>query len=112
MMRNRRDDTTTTLAATPAAANSQPWQLCLYVAGPSDRATRALANLRGCCEQHLAGRYALEVVDVQAFPEVARREQLLALPALVQRGPGRRKCLVGDLSNPEQLLRSLTAEAA
>ncbi|MGI4832017.1 MAG: circadian clock KaiB family protein [Janthinobacterium lividum] len=98
------------VAATAAA--SQPRQLCLYVAGPSDQATRALSNLRGGCEQPLAGHYSLEVIDVRALPEVARREQLLALPALVRRGPGPRQCLVGDFSNPEQLLRSLIADVA
>jgi len=109
-MRKRRDDKLLELTTTPEAG--RPWQLCLYVAGPSDRATRALANLRACCEQHLAGLYSLEVVDIQQFPEVARREQLLALPALVRRLPNPRQCLVGDMSNSEHLLRSLTADAA
>ena len=105
----RRDDEMS--GAGIVAAASQPWQLCLYVAGPSALAERALTNVRTCCEQHLAGHYSLEVVDVQQYPQVARREQLLALPTLVRRLPGPRQCLVGDLSNAELLLHSLTANA-
>lgn len=91
---------------------AQPWQLRLYVAGTAPRSERALANLRACCEQHLAGQYSLEVIDVQQYPQLARRDQVLALPLLVRRLPSPRRCLVGDLSNPEQLLRSLfSAEA-
>lgn len=109
MMTERRDDDMSEAVA--VSALGQPWQLCLYVAGPGALAERALANVRDCCEQHLAGHYLLEVVDVQLHPQLARREQLLALPTLVRRLPSPRHCLVGDLSNAEQLLRSLTADA-
>lgn len=97
--------------ASGATAPAPYWQLGLYVAGSEPLGTRALANLRRCCEQHLAGKYELEVIDVEKYPQLARREQLLALPMLVRRAPGPRCCLAGDLSNPEQLLRSLTADA-
>jgi circadian clock protein KaiB len=85
--------------------------LRLYVTGTTARSIRAIANLRGLCEQHLAGRYDLEVVDVYQQPELAAREQLVAAPTLVKRLPLPLRRLVGDLSNPQRVLAGLDVPA-
>ena len=81
--------------------------LRLYVTGTTARSTRAVANLRQLCEQHLPDRYELEVVDVYQQPELAAREQLVAVPTLVKRLPLPLRRLVGDLSNRQRVLAGL-----
>lgn len=98
-MKNWRDDKEA-LAAAPQAG-----QLCLYVAGK--RAQLAEANVRRCCDEYFAGQYRLHVVDLQQHPEVARREQLLALPVLVRQQPAPKRYLVGTLIDEAKLLASL-----
>jgi circadian clock protein KaiB len=85
--------------------------LRLYVTGTTARSMRAIANLRRLCEQHLAGRYDLEVVDVYQQPELAAREQLVAAPTLVKQLPLPMRRLVGDLSNPQRVLAGLDLPA-
>ena len=106
-MMDWRDGNTQEIA--PELGSLLPWQLRLYVAGTSPRSARALTNVRTYCDQHPAGQYALEVADVQEFNNIARRDQVLALPLLVRRLPAPRQCLIGDLSNPELLLQRLSA---
>lgn len=100
-----RDDKAQPAAAAATAASLG--QLCLYVAGASPRAALAEANVRRCCDLHFGGRYQLTVIDLHQHPELARREQLTALPALVRLHPGPRRYLAGTLTNESQLQSSL-----
>ena len=70
-------------------------------------ALTAFANLKRICEQHLKGRYQIEVLDVALNPELAREEQLLALPTLVRNLPAPMRKIIGDLSNTERVLVGL-----
>jgi circadian clock protein KaiB len=81
--------------------------LRLYVTGTTARSTRVIANLRELCEQHLPGRYDLQVVDVYQQPELAAREQLVAVPTLIRQLPLPLRRLVGDLSNRQRVLAGL-----
>jgi circadian clock protein KaiB len=81
--------------------------LRLYVTGTTARSTRAIANLREVCEQHLPDRYELEVVDIYQQPELASREQLVAVPTLIKQLPLPLRRLVGDLSNRQRVLAGL-----
>lgn len=83
------------------------WELRLYVAGVTSRSVAALANLKRICEQHLKGRYCLDVIDVGDDPELAARDQIVALPTLVRRLPVPIKKIIGDLSNEERVLVGL-----
>jgi circadian clock protein KaiB len=83
------------------------WILRLYVAGRSARSEAALRNLETICEQHLAGRYRIEVIDLIERPQLARGDQIVALPTLVRRLPPPMKKIIGDLSNAERVLVGL-----
>lgn len=83
------------------------FKLCLYVTGSSPKSTRAVDNVRALCEEHLKGRYELEVIDLYQQPERARDEQLLAAPTLVRHLPPPIRKLVGDMSNEGKVLYSL-----
>jgi len=81
--------------------------LRLYVAGSTAKSLQALANLRRICEEHLAGRYQLEVIDLLENPALARGDQILALPALVRQLPPPVKKIIGDFSSAERVLVGL-----
>ena len=81
--------------------------LRLYVAGQTAKSQQALANLRRICEEHLAGRYELQVVDLLENPALARGDQILALPALVRQLPPPVKKIIGDFSSAERVLVGL-----
>ena len=83
------------------------WILRLYVAGNTARGSQALRNLEAVCEEHLSGRYKIEVVDLLKQPQLARGDQIVALPTLVRRLPPPMKKIIGDLSNQERLLVGL-----
>ncbi|HYG64612.1 MAG TPA: circadian clock KaiB family protein [Thermoanaerobaculia bacterium] len=83
------------------------WDLRLYVAGQTPKSVTALANLRRMCEEHLAGRYRIEVVDLAENPQLARSDQILAIPTLVRRLPSPIRRIIGDLSNSERVLVGL-----
>jgi circadian clock protein KaiB len=85
----------------------ETFQLRLYVAGQTPKAQRAFANLRKICDEHLAGRYSIEVVDLLKDPQLGRGDQILALPTLVRRLPAPIKKIIGDLSNTERVLVGL-----
>jgi circadian clock protein KaiB len=93
--------------ARPARAAETEYLLRLYVAGHTAKSSLALANLRKICEEHLAGRYRLEVVDLFENPALARGDQILALPALVRQLPPPVKKIIGDFSNAERVLVGL-----
>jgi circadian clock protein KaiB len=81
--------------------------LRLYVAGQTPKATRAFTNLRKICDEHLAGRYSIEVIDLTENPALGRGDQILALPTLVRQLPTPIKKIIGDLSNTERVLVGL-----
>ncbi len=83
------------------------WILRLYVAGQSARSEAALRNLEAICEQHLAGRYQIEVIDLLKQPQLARGDQIVAVPTLVRHLPPPMKKIIGDLSNEERVLVGL-----
>ena len=87
-------------------------QLRLYVAGDTPRAQHAISSLRRLEETHLAGRYALEVVDVLAQPERAEADRVLATPTLVRVSPAPSRRLLGDLSDLDRLLSVLVPHSA
>ena len=92
--------------ALPAAAASE-WDLRLYVAGQTPKCAAAFANLKKLCEEHLAGRYRIEVVDLLQDPQLAKGDQILAIPTLVRKLPEPLKKIIGDLSNQERVLVGL-----
>ncbi len=93
----------------PPAGRPDPscWELRLYVAGQTPRAVAALANLERLCEEHLAGRYTIEVIDLLQNPRLAAGDQILAIPTLVRKLPPPLKKIIGDLSNEERVLVGL-----
>ena len=83
------------------------YHLRLYVAGQTPKSLAALANLKRICEEHLAGRYDIEVIDLLKNPQLAAGDQILAIPTLVRRLPEPLKRIIGDLSNTEKVLVGL-----
>lgn len=83
------------------------YELRLYIAGHTRKSITALANLRRLCEEHLAGQYRIEVIDLMEHPDQAQRDQILAIPTLVRRLPELIKRIIGDLSNAERVLVGL-----
>jgi len=80
------------------------WNLRLYVAGQTPKSLAAFSNLRRLCEQHLNGRYTIEVVDLVKNPQLAHGDQIFAVPTLVRKVPAPIKKIIGDLSNTERFL--------
>lgn len=89
------------------ASGEEFWDLRLYVAGQTPKSMTALANLKKMCEEHLAGRYKIEVIDLVKNPQLARSDQILAIPTLVRRLPEPMRKIIGDLSNEERVLVGL-----
>ena len=87
--------------------SDETFDLRLYVAGQTPKAVRAFANLRKICDEHLAGRYQIEVIDLLENPTLGQGDQILALPTLVRRLPTPIKKIIGDLSNTERVLVGL-----
>ena len=83
------------------------WNLRLYVAGQTPKSIRAFANLKALCEEHLKGLYQIEVVDLREHPQLARGDQIVAVPTLVRRLPQPVRTIIGDLSNSVRLLVGL-----
>jgi circadian clock protein KaiB len=88
-------------------ADDGVWHLRLYVAGETPRSVAALSNLKQLCEEHLAGRYTIEVVDLLERPQLAQGEQIVAIPTLERRLPPPVRKIIGDLSNTERVLIGL-----
>ncbi len=83
------------------------WELRLYVAGHTPKSLTAFANLKKICEEHLAGSYRIEVIDLLKNPMLARGDQTLAIPTLVRKLPEPVRKIIGDLSNTERVLVGL-----
>ena len=87
------------------------WQLRLYVAGQTAKSLKAFANLKRICEEHLTGRYEIEIVDLLKDPQLAKGDQILAIPTLVRKLPHPVRKIIGDLSNSERVLVGLDLRA-
>jgi circadian clock protein KaiB len=83
------------------------WQLRLYVAGQTPKSLAAFANLKRICEEHLSGKYRIEVIDLLKNPILAKGDQILAIPTLVRKLPEPVRKIIGDLSNTERVLVGL-----
>lgn len=81
--------------------------LRLYVAGQTKKSLAAFANLKKICEENLFGRYSIEVIDLMENPQLAKGDQILAIPTLVRKLPEPIKKIIGDLSNTERVLVGL-----
>ncbi len=97
--------------ANPKASKTGPeneiWNLRLYVAGQTPKSLAAYKNLKLICEEHLKGKYTIEIVDLLKNPQLARGDQILAIPTLVRKLPEPIKKIIGDLSNTERTLVGL-----
>lgn len=91
----------------PATSQDEVWELRLYVAGTTPKSIEAFRNLKNICEEHLAGQYHIEVVDLLENPRLARGDQILAIPTLVRHLPPPLKKIIGDLSDTERVLVGL-----
>jgi circadian clock protein KaiB len=90
----------------------QAWNLRLYVAGQTPKSIRAFANLKELCEEHLKGSYQIEVVDLLEHPQLARGDQIVAVPTLVRQLPPPVRKIIGDLSNTVRVLVGLDLREA
>ncbi|MEI6987571.1 MAG: circadian clock protein KaiB [Rhodospirillaceae bacterium] len=91
----------------PTEAKSDTFLLRLYVAGQTPKSVAAFVNLKKICEEHLSGRYTIEVIDLIENPLLARGDQILAIPTLVRKLPEPVRKIIGDLSNTERVLIGL-----
>lgn len=89
-----------------APANSHPeefWDFKLYVAGQTPRSVAAITNLKSLCEEYMPGAYCIDIIDLLEHPELARSDQIVAIPTLVRRLPAPIRRVIGDLSNTERV---------
>jgi circadian clock protein KaiB len=103
-----RDDSTIDGVET---SDTGTWQLRLYVAGQTANCLKAFANLKRICEENLAGRYELEVIDLLENPRLAAGDEIIAIPTLVRKLPTPVRKIIGDLSNSERVLVGLQLRA-
>lgn len=94
------------------AAADRPYQLKLFISGNGSRSARAIVNVRRICEQHLKGRYRLEVIDIALHPGRARAEQLIAVPTLIKFSPEPVRRFIGDMSRTEAIVAGLELDPA
>jgi circadian clock protein KaiB len=112
MKRGRRKPQPLARAAATAAIAPDLWQLRLYVAGKTAKSVAAFENLRRLCEEHLAGKYTIEVVDLLVNPQLAKGDQIVAIPTLVRKLPEPIRKVIGDFSNVERTLVGLQLRPA
>ena len=94
-----------------SASSAKRWELRLYIAGQTPRSLAAFANLKQICKTHLEGEYRIEVVDLVKNPQLARGDQIVAIPTLVRRLPPPLSKIIGDLSNTARVLVGLQLRA-
>ena len=94
------------------AVKPKLWQLRLYVAGQSPKSVAAFANLKRLCEEHLAGEFEIEVIDLIENPRLAKDDQIVAIPTLVRHLPHPIRKIIGDLSDTERTLVGLQLRAS
>jgi circadian clock protein KaiB len=90
-----------------AGPQNRQYELRLYVAGATPKSVTAFRNLEQLCEEHLAGRYHIEIIDLMKKPHLAQADQILAVPTLVRKAPAPSRRIVGNLSDTERVLTSL-----
>jgi circadian clock protein KaiB len=93
--------------AATVVADDEVWELRLYVAGETAKSVAAVENLSRICDEHLPGRFKIEVVDLLKNPQLARGDQIIAIPTLVRKLPNPVRKIIGDLSNTEKTLVGL-----
>jgi circadian clock protein KaiB len=93
------------------ASTEESWNLRLYVAGQTPKSLTAFTNLTKICEEHLAGRYRIEVIDLLINPQLAKGDQIVAIPTLVRKLPEPLKKIIGNLANTERVLVGLDIRA-
>jgi len=98
--------------AAAAVEDRSFWRLRLYVAGQTSNSLKAFSNLKTLCEEYLAGRYQIEVVDLLENPKLAAGDQILAIPTLVRKLPPPLRKIIGDLSNTQRVLIGLDLKPA
>lgn len=91
----------------PVLAEAKAYVFRLFVSGSTSKSTKAINNIKAICEAHFAGQYQLEVVDVYQQPQLARTEQVIAVPTLVKKAPGRIKRILGDLADSKEFIQKL-----
>jgi circadian clock protein KaiB len=96
----------------PDGADAGTWELRLYVAGKTAKSVAAFDNLERLCKEHLAGKYTIEVVDLLLHPQLAKGDQIVAIPTLVRKLPQPIRKVIGDLSNVERTLVGLQLRPA
>ncbi len=101
------DSTKAFEAAARAAQSDARYELRLYVTGLTPRSQRAIANIRKICEEHLAGRYDLQIIDIYQQPTLAKGEQIIAAPTLVKKLPVPLRRFIGDMANTDRILLGL-----
>ena len=94
-------------AVVSGAGKNEVWELRLYVAGQTPKSVAAFSNLKAICEEHLAGRYVIEVIDLLENPQLAAGDQIVAIPTLVRKLQEPLRKIVGDLRNTERALVGL-----
>jgi circadian clock protein KaiB len=87
--------------------DTEKWELRLYTAGQTPKSLAAIKNLKKVCEEHLAGRYEIEVIDLLKNPRLAKDDQIVAIPTLVRKLPDPVRKIIGDLSDTERALVGL-----
>ena len=93
-----------------APRKPEAWKLRLYVAGQTPKSIRAFANLKVLCDEHLNGRYQIEVIDILDHPDMARGDQIVAIPTLVIKLPQAVRKIIGDLSDTDKVLVGLALQ--
>ena len=111
-MKRERSEPRTLKSLSTAAADPDVWQLRLYVAGKTAKSVAAFENLKRLCEKHLPGKYQIEVVDLLVHPQLAKGDQIVAIPTLVRKLPPPIRKVIGDLSNVERTLVGLQLRPA
>jgi circadian clock protein KaiB len=105
-------ETTTNDALNEEVTNEGKWELRLYVAGRTQKSVAAINNLNKLCEEHLKGKYVIEVIDLLVHPQLAEGDQIFAIPTLVKKVPEPILKIIGDLSNEEKVLVGLNIRPA
>jgi circadian clock protein KaiB len=108
-----KDDYKNSLAEFEKALAEKPGQkfiLKLYITGASAMSSRALDNIRRFCEEHLQGRYELEVIDIYQHPELLQKDEVIAAPTLIKKLPPPLRKLIGDMSDEEKILAGLNIQ--
>jgi circadian clock protein KaiB len=85
----------------------EKWELRLYTAGQTPKSLAAIKNLKRVCEEHFAGRYEIEIIDLLKNPRLAKDDQIVAIPTLVRKLPEPVRKIIGDLSDTERTLVGL-----